>query len=61
MGKNKAYCGGILCKKYQRKFKCGYCKEYLCGYCMKSSMKTKKIYCPDCYVGIILVGEENVK
>lgn len=44
----KSFCGGVLCKKRDRKFVCIECKTNICTLC---SVNVKKIYyCIDCFV-----------
>lgn len=51
MKKNKIFCKGLLCDKWNRKVKCSGCAKYVCSLCKIKSMENKRIYCPNCYLG----------
>jgi len=47
----KVFCKNLLCKKRDRKNRCCDCGVWLCKLCSITSMvKTKKIYCVNCYL-----------
>lgn len=48
MSKNNIFCGGVLCRKSDRRYKCITCNKYVCGIC--SIPEGKKIYCINCYL-----------
>lgn len=52
---NKAFCKGLLCRKFQRIYKCSECKVYLCSICVVSDEgKNKRLLCVNCYIDICI-------
>lgn len=49
MRKNKIFCRGLICDKWNRKITCVGCGKYLCNLCEVRS-ENKKIFCPNCYI-----------
>lgn len=53
--KKKAFCGGTLCRKSDRKYKCFDCNVYMCSVCKVEY--NKKQYCVNCYVKKYLIKD----